>query len=86
MDECIKEGILADFLRDNKAEVVGMSIFEFDRETYEKQIRSEEREEGREEGAYNKAVSTARNFLAMGFSVEQIAQGTGLSVEEVAAL
>ena len=37
--------------------------------------------------AYDKAVSTARNFLAMGvLSVEQIAQGTGLSVEEVAAL
>ena len=83
VDECIRDGILADFLRDSKSEVVGVSIFEFDREEYEKQIRLEEREEG----AYNKAVCTARNFLAMGvLSVEQIAQGTGLSVEEVAAL
>ena len=42
---------------------------------------------GRIEEAYDKAVSTARNFLAMGLlSVEQIAQGTGLTVEEVAAL
>ena len=42
---------------------------------------------GRIEGAYNKAVSTARNLLEMGLlSVEQIAQGTGLTVEEVAAL
>ena len=36
--------------------------------------------------AYNNKIVTARNFLAMGFSVEQIAQGTGLTVEEVAAL
>ena len=98
VDECIKAGVLADFLRDNKAEVIGVSIFEFDREEHERIILAEEREEseargrtigreeGRAEGAYNKAVSTARNFLAMGFSVEQIAQGTGLTVEEVAAL
>ena len=49
--------------------------------------RKESREEGREEGAYNTKIATARNFLAMGLlSVEQIAQGTGLTVEEVAAL
>ena len=91
VDGCIRDGILADFLRDSKSEVVGVSIFEFDRDEYEKIILAEEREEsearGEARGEYNKAVSTARNFLAMGvLSVEQIAQGTGLSVEEVAAL
>lgn len=30
VDECIQEGILEDFLRKNKAEVVAMSIFEYD--------------------------------------------------------
>ena len=30
--ECIKEGILEDFLSENRAEVVPMSIFEFDEE------------------------------------------------------
>ena len=83
VDECIKDGILADFLRDSKAEVIGVSIFEFDRETYEKEIRSEEREEG----AYDTKVATARNLLSMKIlSVQQIAQATNLSVEEVAAL
>ena len=38
------------------------------------------------QGERNKAVATARNFRMMGFPVEQIALGTGLSVEEVAAL
>ena len=45
------------------------------------------KQEGRAEGIYDKAVTTARNFLAMGvLSIEQIAQGTGLSVDEVADL
>ena len=28
-DECIKEGILAEFLRKNKAEAIAVSIFEY---------------------------------------------------------
>ena len=72
------EGILADFLRDTKAEVVGVSIFEFDRDEYERQQR--------EEVAHDKAVCTARNMLRMGFSREQIAQATELPLSEVAAL
>ena len=28
-------------------------------------------------------METAKKFLAMGISIEQVAQGTGLSVEEV---
>ena len=39
------------------------------------------------QGERNKAVATARNFRMMGvLTIEQIALGTGLSVEEVAAL
>ena len=43
-------------------------------------------EKGRSEGAYNKAIETARNFLNMGLSAEQVAQGTGLPLAEVQAL
>ncbi|MCR5418171.1 MAG: hypothetical protein K6E84_04575 [Lachnospiraceae bacterium] len=50
VDECIKEGILRDFLRKNKAEVHKMSIFEFDQEEYEAAVREEERNEGIKEG------------------------------------
>lgn len=74
-------------MKTNKSEVIGMSIFEFDREEYERQIKDEYIEEGKAEGAYNTKIETARAFLAMGvLSKEQIAQGTGLSLEEVAAL
>ena len=56
------------------------------------------REEGREEGisiglerglaqgAYEKALETARNLLSMGLSPEQVAQGTGLSLEVILQL
>ena len=52
--DCIKEGVLADFLRKHSSEVVNMLTTEFDMETalavrYEEGIE-EGREEGREEG------------------------------------
>jgi predicted transposase/invertase (TIGR01784 family) len=43
-------------------------------------------ERGRNEGAHQKAVETAKNFLAMGLSIEQVADGTGLSPEEIEKL
>ena len=52
--ECIKEGILEDFFRENRGEVVPMSIFEFDEEREWRLIREAEYryglEDGREEG------------------------------------
>ena len=41
---------------------------------------------GLSQGAYQKAVETAKNFLAMGLSIEQVADGTGLSIEEIEKL
>ena len=48
--ECIREGILAEFLQHNRAEVYKVSIFEYDKEKEEKKLRKAERECGREEG------------------------------------
>lgn len=50
VDDCIQEGILADFLYQNKAEAKTMSIFEYDEEAVMKLIRQEEREFGMIEG------------------------------------
>ncbi len=50
IENCIRGGILADFLKKNKAEARSMSIFEYDEEEYTKMVRAEGREEGREEG------------------------------------
>ena len=37
IDECIKKGILAEFLRKNRAEVLRVSIFEYDEEEHMRQ-------------------------------------------------
>ncbi|MCM1083906.1 MAG: hypothetical protein NC428_10555 [Clostridium sp.] len=50
VDECINEGILKEFLLLNKAEVVSMSIFEYDAELHMKMEREEAFEDGRAEG------------------------------------
>ena len=42
-----------------------------------------EGEKREREKAKAEKIETARNFLKMGLSVEQVAQGTGLSIEEV---
>ena len=50
VEECIKENILADFLRQNRAEVEKVSIFEYDKEDEERKLRIAEYEHGREVG------------------------------------
>ena len=50
VEEFIREGILQEFLLANKAEVVAMSIFEYDREWEEEILRKEEFEAGKELG------------------------------------
>ncbi len=48
--ECIQKGILRDFLLDQRAEVIAMSIFEYDEEEEKRKLREAEYEYGREEG------------------------------------
>lgn len=50
VNESIQEGILKEFLLQNKSEAIQMSIFEFNEEREMKLIREDERELGREEG------------------------------------
>ena len=48
--ECIEEGILADFLRGQRAEVIAMSIFEYNEEEEMKKLREGEQEIGEKRG------------------------------------
>ena len=50
VDECVREGILAEFLTHNRNEVISMSIFEYDKELEEKKLRKAEYEAGFSEG------------------------------------
>jgi predicted transposase/invertase (TIGR01784 family) len=44
------------------------------------------REEGKEEGKVEEKQTIAINFLRQGLSVELVAQGTGLTIEQVQQL
>lgn len=50
VEYCIENGILEKFLRENRAEVLGMLLEEFDVKKYERTLKSEGREEGIREG------------------------------------
>ena len=100
--EAIKKGFLSDYLNRKSTEVQNMLLAEYDYDTDIAVQRKEAfndgfsagEERGRNEGislgitqgAYQKAVETAKKFLSMGLSVEQVADGTGLSIEEIEKL
>ena len=42
VDECIHQGILEEFLRANRMEVIAVSIYEYDKEEEEKKLRRAE--------------------------------------------
>ena len=99
VDECIREGILAEFLTRNRNEVISMSIFEYDKELEEKKLRKAEYEYGFSEGEksgiakgeklgfHQAAIETAKRMLALQeFSAETIAAVSGLSLEEIKEL
>ena len=48
--------------------------------------REEGREEGRAAGMAEEKIATAKRLLAMGLNTSQVAQGAGLSMEEVEKL
>ena len=77
VDECIKEGILAEFLVKNKAEVIKVSIYEYDKEFEEKKLRKAEYEAGVEAGIElgerSLLENQIRKKLKKGKPIEQIA-------------
>ncbi len=75
IDECIREGILEDFLRKHKMEAKSMSIFEYDQE---KHLRME-REEARAEAVKD----VVKRMLHQDFPDEQIMELCDVSHEEL---
>lgn len=63
VDECIEEGILAEFLVKNKAEVIKVSIYEYDKEFEEKKLRKAEYEAGVEAGVESGIELGERSLL-----------------------
>lgn len=86
--ECISEGILADFLRKNRAEAKKVSIYEYDEERHMRQTREEGMEEGYangfSQGIEQGITQTVINLLKSGLLTDiQIRAITGLDQEQL---
>ena len=95
VDECIREGILAKFLSANRAEVISVSIFEYDKAEEEKKLRREEFDAG-EKAGMEKGLAKGEKYgrekaqkamlermLEKGYSREQIADLIGIPTEQI---
>ena len=82
IEACIKEGVLVDFLRENRSEVKMLSILEYDEEWEKKKLRKAEyeagveagREDGIETGRKRTIVVQVCKKLQKGCSVEETAE------------
>ena len=93
--ECIKEGILVDFLRKNRSEVKMVSILEYDKEWEEKKLRKAEYEAGKSDGieiGKSEGIKIGReetlaemiyNMKQHGYSIEKMADITGKSFRQI---
>ncbi|MGN0384891.1 MAG: hypothetical protein ACI4EX_03325, partial [Lachnospiraceae bacterium] len=68
VNDCIKDGVLAEFLRKNRGEAIGMSIFEYDEEREKALLAAAEREIGAEE----KEVKNLRKLMKkLDYTIDQ---------------
>lgn len=102
VDECIQNGILKDFLQNKRAEVIAVSIFEYDKEEEERKLRKAEFEageqsgiqkgiqkgiqEGIQEGKELKTKEIVNSLLQDGMGIEKIAALLKISKEHVLEL
>lgn len=94
VDECIQEEILEEFLRKNRAEVIAVSIFEYDKEEEERKLRKAEFEAGEQsgiqkgiqEGKELKTKEIVNSLLQDGMGIEKIAALLKISKEHVLEL
>ena len=91
VDECIRNGVLADFLRRNRAEVVMMSIFEYNQEEEERKLRAAERqagyasgvEQGIERGTAENLCKLVNNFMyRRKVTLEEACDALGISADD----
>lgn len=82
VNDCIEQGILKDFLLKHKAQVIKMSIYEYD----EKKQRRFDREEGREEGGDIKLITLIQKKVIKGKTLDAIADELESTEEEIKPL
>ena len=94
IDDCIRDGILRDILIQQKAEVVQMILETFDKESYEKAVKSEAYEDGYQAGmdeGYQAGKESVlkvkiKKKLSRGKTAQEIAEDLEESLETVEKL
>ena len=82
LNYAIAENLLEGYFKQQKMEVLNVSLTEFDQEQYDRNRRKEGEEIGFERGSQN----AARNMLARNYPITDIAGITGLTIEDIRAL
>lgn len=82
VDDAINNKLLDGLFEEQKWEIIGLMLAEFNQEIYEKTVR----EEGIAEGAQQKAIETALNMLKENIPIEKVARYSTLPVEKVQEL
>ena len=90
IDECIKKGILSDYLERKREDVIERLKFEF---AYEEDVRNQRTEaekigfdKGLEKGIKETKRKAAKNLFELGVAAEVIAKATGLSTQTIETL
>ena len=84
--ECIKEGILSDFLKKNRAEALEMSWYEYNEELHLKSERQIAHEEWIEHGMEQGDIKYILRMHKNGYPLSKIAQIADKTLEEVRAV
>ena len=84
--DCIQNNILKEYLQRKAKEVMNMLIGEYDYNTDIAVQREESFDSGLAEGSRQAKLETAAAFKRLGIDIAKIAEGTGLSCEEIEKL
>ena len=80
--ECIEEDILAEFLKQNRAEAKSVSIYEYDQEKHMRQEREASREEGRQEGIQEGRLALLKEMIQKKLAKEKSVSEIAKELEE----
>lgn len=82
VEECMKENVLADFLKKHRAEVMDVCITEYNEERVMDAIREQSYAEGREEGREEGIRNTLQTVISLGVDIHTAVKKTAESYRE----
>ena len=86
VESCIKDHILEDFLKKEKAGVIRMHILDFDQEKHDKALRTEGFNEGFNDGFRDGQIALIAKMYQKGKTPEDIAVACDIPLNEVRSM